>query len=281
MVLSHGRGAPDLAQLEGLVPPMTQSVELAAVFERAVDDRLLSAERLVLTWPGLFGGALSGCDIGYQTKTHMLLAIARYDAKVFRPALRSRFEFWGARAGGQILALPNMREKERVALLERLSEGDVKLERLAPRDLGGALDQIASAAGAPPGEWALPEEPERPVDLGARGAEGVGYDPEEKSLFMPGSIAPPAGDEILLSLRIPPGSSHHYVKARVSFVRSEAGAGPGRPAGFGLALVAPPALLTEALARHFAAHGERVSFQLRRAMPRYRVRAPARWVRIP
>ena len=43
-------------------------------------------------------------DIAYRAKTHTLVAVARCEAKTFRPATKSRFEFWGARAGARVVA---------------------------------------------------------------------------------------------------------------------------------------------------------------------------------
>ena len=51
-------------------------VEHVAVFDRAVGDRLVAAERLVMAWPDLFHGELDSCDLAYLPETR-----PRYEAQ--------------------------------------------------------------------------------------------------------------------------------------------------------------------------------------------------------
>lgn len=258
---------------------MVVSMELAAAFVRATGERLLSAERLVLSLPQLFRGDLVDCDLVYRTSTRFFAVVCRLSASEQGTKPRARLQFWCARAGGIITTLSALSEDERTVFLARLERCDLKRKGVTPPELFEALDQLITEAGAS-ADRARIENP-RPtlrMDVGGQGWEGVVYNQVQQTLFVPGNIAPPTGDEFTVALRVPGTDRPVEVKARVSEVRSPGESQPGTPAGFTLLLRIPPPFLAAALVRAQTAE-PRIAF--RRASPRYAIKAPVKVIGPP
>ncbi len=259
---------------------MAGSTELAAAFERAVGERLLSAERLVLSLPQLFRELLVECDLAYRASSHLLVAVARLSPRAQGEDVHARLQFWCARAGGVASSLDAMSEPERASFGAEIERCELRARAVSPQMLFEAIERIVTGAGAP-ADRPRPTHP-RPtlvMDASGPGWEGVLYEGATETLFIPGNIAPPAGDEIAVALRVPGAEQPVEVKARVSQVRSPGEAAPGAPAGFTLALQAPPASLTAALAKKKMT---RTVDPALRAAPRYPVKAPVRVIaRLP
>ncbi len=250
---------------------MTGSIELAAVFDRAAGERLLAAERLVLSFPHLFRGLLLDCDLAYTSSTRFLAAVARLSPYGFGSEVSSRLAFWTARAGGLASSITAMSGRVRAIFEAHLAQCEVKRTGVAPPELLEAVRQVVTGAGAPE-DRALVSDP-LPVlamDAGGPGWEGVAYDQARQALFIPGALAPPVGDEVAVSVRLPGREKPLEILARVSQARLKEEAGPGAPAGFTLELVSPPSGLELAFQRH-----ARVG-PARRAAPRYPVKAPVK-----
>jgi CheY-like chemotaxis protein/Tfp pilus assembly protein PilZ len=253
---------------------LTGSIELAVAFDRAAGGRLEAAARLVRSFPHLFGDLLLECDIGYRRASQFFVAVGRLAAQGYRSEERTRLAFWCARAGGRTSSLSAMSERERAAFQRGLQGLDVRTLGVPPTLLPGVLDRVLAEAGAavdgpPPSDFG----PVLAIDVGGPGWAGVTYEPAASRLFVPGAIAPPLGDSLSLSLRVPGCDRPLPAKARVAVVRGADAAGPGSPAGYFLALEAPDPLLAEALTR---SSGAADPAPQRRAAPRYPVRAPVR-----
>ncbi|HEY6106301.1 MAG TPA: hypothetical protein VIV59_09990 [Anaeromyxobacteraceae bacterium] len=111
---------------------MAGSIELAAVFDRAAGDRLLAAERLVLSLPQLFRGLLLDCDLAYKVSTRFFVVVARLSPHGYGQEARARLAFWTARAGGLVSSVTAMSPAERRVFEAHLTQCDVRLKEVAP-----------------------------------------------------------------------------------------------------------------------------------------------------
>jgi CheY-like chemotaxis protein len=255
---------------------MAGAIELAAVFDRAFGERLLTAERLVLSFPQLFKGLLLETDLAFKTSSRLLVAVARLAPKGYGPETRARLQFWTARAGGLAWALEAMSARERAAFEEQVETCDLKTRGIAPQVLFDALSRIVTEAGAPADRKLLTyPRPTLAMDVGGPGWEGISWAAGTHELFIPGAIAPPVGDDLVLALRLPKADRPVECKAKVAAVRGPGEAGPGAAAGFTLAVQSPPLPVHEALESH-ALQADGPLAERRRAAPRYPVKAPVR-----
>jgi uncharacterized protein (TIGR02266 family) len=245
------------------------TIEFACVFVRAAGDRLLAAERLVCGFPHLFGAALREIDLAFRMSSRYLVSVLRFDAEAFDEKGRARLMFWSARAGGRASPLDGMQPAERQGFDAHLELCELRLKGLKPAVVFDRSARLFSDVGAPQGRRrnAL-DRPMMAMDVGGHGWEGVTYQPEARELFVAGTLAPPAGDELLLVFRIPGLDKPVGVKSKVAAVRTTAETGPGRPDGFTLAIPAAAAAVHEALGRFAPVTSDEV-----RAAPRYPMKA--------
>jgi CheY-like chemotaxis protein len=146
------------------------------------------------------------------------------------------------------------------------------LSRLAvpPGELFETTAPFFTSAGAPAARRRMADDrPMLVIDVGGPGWEGVVYDRSIRHLFVPSSLAPPLGDEVMLVLRAPGADKPLGVRSRVTGHRPASEAGQGRPAGFSLGIPESAPALRAMLEKHAAAAAQGV-----RAAPRYAVRAP-------
>jgi CheY-like chemotaxis protein len=246
-------------------------LEYACVFVRPPRERLPAAERLVRALPSYLGGALGECDLHHCAATGYLAAVLRAAEATFTPDSLARLAFWSARLGAR--GLP-------VAALSPANEEQLRAElRLCERVVRGTpLDRLGELAARffaeVGGRGYRPPPPGPPVlgvDLDGPGGEGVRYVPELRALFVAGTLGPPRGDSLTLSVRGRKAPAPVEGLAAVVAVRSRAEAGPGRPAGFTLRIEGPAAL--HAL---LAASARERSHSEVRAGPRFPVSAPVR-----
>jgi len=255
---------------------MAGAIDLAAVFDRAVGERLLMAERLVLSFPQLFKGLLLEIDLAYKTSSRFFVAVARLSPKGYGPEARARLQFWTARAGGLASPLSAMSTRERAVFEAQLETCDLRAKGVAPQVLFDALARIVTEAGAPADRKLLSyPRPTLAMDVGGPGWEGISWAAGTRELFIPGAIAPPVGDDFVLALRLPKAERPVEAKARVAAVRGPDEAGPGAPAGFTLAVQSPPPQVSAALEKH-ALRADDPSVERMRAAPRYPVKAPVK-----
>jgi CheY-like chemotaxis protein/Tfp pilus assembly protein PilZ len=245
-------------------------VEHVCVFVRATGARLLAAERLVCSLPLLLGPALAECDLVYRTSSSYLVVTLRFIPGAFAEPLRARLGFWAARAGGRALSVDGMADRERDAFRLHLQSCELQRTAIQPDQLFEAAGSLFAEAGAPAARRrSAGDRPMLVVDAGGPAWEGASYQPFLRELFLPSPLAPPIGDEVMLVVRAAGVDKPVGVRTRVTGRRAPAEAGPGKLAGFSLAIPEAAPSIRALLERHAAtaAPGARVA-------PRYAVRAP-------
>jgi CheY-like chemotaxis protein len=262
--------APPL-QRPWAMEPLPGVVALAAVFDRARGARLDAAERFVLSLPELFPGALVGCDLAWQSRAAVLAVVMRFSERRFDPEARRRLDFWLGRAGVRSTALAQVSPRQRASFFANLEACQARVMGVAPDRLAADAADLFTAAGAPASRVRpVASAPVLTMDVGGPGWEGVRYVPEERSLFIPGLLAPGEGDALTLALRVPGLERPFETRARVAWVRA-ADEGARDQAGFSLALLdAAPELLAALAARS----PPRPPAAELRSYPRYAARAP-------
>jgi uncharacterized protein (TIGR02266 family) len=257
--------------------PLPGVAAFAAVFDRASGARLDQAERFVLALPSLFPGALVGCDVGWRAPTSVLALVMRFAERRFDDPARRRLEFWCARAGVRATPIAPLPAAQRAAFFASFARCEPRVEGAAPEELLPATARLFEAAGATPDRArAVPDRPELLVDVGGPGWAGVRFVPGERTLFLPGLLAPPEGDEVVLALRFPGVDHPLRSRARVAGVRPAGRALPGgATAGFALALQGPADDLAAALEQAMAGSAPPPTGSgEQRRHPRYAVKAP-------
>jgi CheY-like chemotaxis protein len=256
-----------------------------ALFDRAEGERLAAAERLVLSWPELFPGALERCDLLFDRASRLFVAAAHFAPGREGPEVRARFDFWAAKAGGRSASAGALPPEEAQALDARLRGCDVRREGVPPAALPQAFDKLGPQLGRAPTRRATERvRAELEVDLGALGPSAWTHDVSAGGVFVRSTVLPLIGEELDVRLHVPGTEAPFTVRARVSHVRGTAGArAGGQPPGFGLAFLAPPEALQDALARLLAgarasahsAHSAHPAHPAqRRALPRLSFAAP-------
>ena len=246
------------------------------IFERATGERLLAAERFVLALPQLLGAALDGCDLGLDPSSRRLLALLRVSPAAAPAGARERLAFWTARAGGRASDLREIPPEDLAELRAALDRCEPKLADLAGAELYLATAAFFTDAGAPALRRRSPaERPALGLDLAGAAAAGASYDPAVAALFVPSPMAPPVDDELPLVVRVPGAARPVEGRARVVAVRRPAGAAPGAPSGYTLAVEPEPAALRAALAAHVPAPAA-PSAEHTRSAPRIELHAPAK-----
>jgi uncharacterized protein (TIGR02266 family) len=255
--------------------PLPGISAFAAVFDRATGPRLEAAERFALSLPRLFPETLVGCDFASRPRASMFVVVMRFSERRFGFDARRRLEFWCARAGVRSTALAGVTPAQRTAFFESFGRCDLKLKGVPPDRLAIDAPILFTQAGAPRDRVVqAAAAPTLSMDVGGPGWEGVRWVPGERTLFVPGVLAPPDGDELVLALRFPGVERPVEARARVVAVRGSEVAQPGAPAGFALVLLDPAPDLLGALAQHAPAPPPRPLGQEHRAHPRYAVKAP-------
>ena len=248
--------------------PLPGITAFAAVLDRATGARLEGAERFVRSLPRLFPDALVGCDLAWRPGASILVVVMRFAEGRFGAGARRRLDFWCGRAGVRSTAIGKLAAPQRAAFFEKLESCEPRLSGIPPDRLATESTPFFTRLGAPEDRKPPDPAPVLAMDVGGPGWAGVSYAPGERTLFVPGLLSPPAGDELTLSLRFPGVDCPLQSEATVVGVRGDAGA----PAGFELALTNPTPELLEALALHDTPAdppgGEH------RAHPRYAVNAP-------
>lgn len=264
--------APPLHRGPGM-EPLPGITARAAVFDRARGARLDAAEYFAVALPRLFPEALVGCDVAWQKRSGIVVVVMRFAERLFGPSERSRLDFWLARAGVRSADLGAVSAEARAAFFANLDRCEVRRMGLAPDQLLPGVAELFTAAGAPAGRKPPPVTgPVLSMDVGGPGWEGIRYAPEEQTLFIPGLLAPPQGDELTLSLRVLGQERPFETGARVAWVRgSQPGARPNP--GFALELLDPPPEVMAALEAHPPPPVPPAVAALR-AHPRYEVNAP-------
>jgi len=271
----EGGGVPAAPALHHgpVMEPLPGITARAAVFDRARGARLDAAERFAVDLPWLFPEVLVGCDVAWQAQSGIVVLVMRFAERHFGPDARSRLDFWLARAGVRSADLGAVSAAKRATFFANLDKCEVKRMGLAPDQLRAGVRELFTASGAPADRQQPPVTgPVLAMDVGGPGWEGVLYLAEEQLLFIPGLLAPPKGDELILSLRVSGQDLPLEARARVEWVRgSQPVAGP-HP-GFALELLDPHPEILSALEAHPPPPAPPAASALR-AHPRYEVNAP-------
>ncbi|HVO21714.1 MAG TPA: PilZ domain-containing protein [Anaeromyxobacter sp.] len=235
-------------------------IEMTFLFG-SVDGRARDVASFVRSLPDLSGGALGDCDLGASSRGDHFVALARLRAPLSDPAAR-RVDFWAWRAGGT----PSRGSRQGRAALRTC---DLVEREVAPARLAGAVRELlARHLGA--SADAATGRPTLRLALGSPELAGMAFDPVALTLLVPSPHLPPLHEPVALEVRLPGGAT---LAGQGVVRRVQAGGqlGPGTPAGFLLALLAPTPPLARAL--EAAAPGARAPEQ--RRAPRYALDAPA------
>jgi len=227
----------------------------------SVEGRARDVAAFVESLPGLCDGALVDCDLGVSSGGDHFVAVARLRAPLPDPASR-RIEFWAWRAGGT----PSTGSRQGRAALRAC---DLVGRGVVPAMLSGAargllLRHLGGSAEA------LPGRPTLRLALGQPELAGMAFDRVALTLLVPSPRLPPVGEPMVLEVRLPDGATLPG-EGVVRRLRAAGQPGPGAPAGFLLALVAP----TPALVRALEAAAPSAPAPERRRAPRYALDAPA------
>lgn len=262
-----------------------QTFELAVVFEHAVGQRLLSAQQFIVGWAELLGAALVEAELAARAHDRRILAVAHLNAGLLGPEVERRFAFWAEHCGGVPVALSDLPKRERANFQARLeqSEHRVRIERAS--ELGSGFRQLLTLLNVSVQSREEPVAKLRfKIDLGQPGL--ATYVASDGELFVTSAQLLPMGDKLQLSLRLPSVAAPFDVEARVSRVKPALALRGGSPGGFSLALVSPPAALTDGLtklAQAAAAAATAAAAKASTPKPpdRERRRAPRRPVEVP
>ncbi|HTT70757.1 MAG TPA: response regulator [Anaeromyxobacteraceae bacterium] len=260
--------------------PLPGIVAFAAVFDRATGARLDAAERFVRSLPHLFEHELVGCDLAFRAPRAILVLLVRFSEARFDAGARRRLEFWCGRAGvrcGDVAKLP---ATQRTAFYDNIDKCEQKRKGISPDALPDESFAFFTGAGAARDRKRPDPIPQLLMDVGGPNWAGVRFDPVTNSLFVPGQLAPPLGDELGLALRFPALPRPLEALARVIDVHAAADASRGTvPTGFTLELENPAPALVDALRENKARTPPPASEQ--RAHQRFAVKAPVLLVPAP
>jgi uncharacterized protein (TIGR02266 family) len=245
--------------------------EHACVFVKPPRERLPAAERLLRALPSYLEGAIGECDLHHCAGTGYLAAVLRAAEASFTPAAMARLAFWSARLGARSFSVGALdraaaeRFRAELKLCERVVRR-TPLDRL-PAIVGRFFADLGGR-GYRPAPAGLPV---LGVDLEGAGGEGARYLPERRTLFVAGTLGPPLGDALTISVRDRRAPAPLEGRATVVEVRGREEAGPGKPAGFTLRVDGPEAV--HALLAASACASPRAEV---RAAPRFPVTAPVK-----
>jgi CheY-like chemotaxis protein len=236
-----------------------------AVF--ATGARLDAVERFVCSLPTLFPSALAACDLGWRSGANVVAVVMRFQQASFDEQARTRLEFWCGRAGVRCSELDQLPDPQRGAFFTNFEKCERKVTGILPGALTAECIAFFTAVGAPAVRTPPDGRPVLGMDVGGPGWAGVRYDVGTRTLFLPGQLAPPRGDALVLAIRFPGPDRPLESQARVL----------GKPdsgvVGFTVELVNPPSDLVQALEARAVATAERKGAEMR-VHQRYTVKAP-------
>ena len=249
--------------------------EFACVFVRPPRERLGLAARLVAAIPSFLTGEEGELDLHHCLATGYTASVLRAPSEGFTPEVLARLRFWSARAGARAFQVDALSEGDRAHFRVELDQCERAMKRTPLGDAQTASERFFRAVGVVSSVHPTGARTVLAMDLDGPGAKGIAYTPGARTLFVAGVLAPPKGDQLVVSVRHSgsPGSVEGW--ATVIDVRGREDAAPGRAAGFTLR-VEGPAPLHDLLARRARAPPGRET----RAAPRYPVKAPVKVARL-
>lgn len=246
-------------------------VEHASVFIRPPRERLAAVARFVSAVPAFVAGAEGELDLHHCLASGYTAAVVRAESEVFTREVLARIAFWSARAGAHAFRVAALSESGREHFEADLKLCERAMEATPLRLVQELAERFFRTIGVVSTVHPTGARTVLSMDLDGPGAQGLVYRPDTRALFVPGVLAPPVGDQLVLSVRRRgvPAPVHGW--ATVVDVRGRKDAVRGRPAGFTLR-IEDPAPLHDLLARH-----PRLAPVLgARAAPRYPVKAPVK-----
>jgi uncharacterized protein (TIGR02266 family) len=249
--------------------------EYACIFARLQRERLGLAARFVGAIPAFVCGAEGELDVHHCLATGYTAAVIRADAEVFTPDVLARLGFWSARAGARSFQLELLPDDERARFSAELSSCDRATRGVTLRQAQEASERFFRTLGVVSSVHPTGARMVLAMDIDGPGAEGISYSPGPRGLFVAGGLAPPVGDQLVISVRHTGSRGPMDGWATVVEVRARKDAAPGRPAGFMLRIEGPSQL------HEHLVHGVRARpGHDTRAAPRYPVKAPVKVARV-
>ena len=247
----------------------------ACVFARPPRERLGLAAQLVGAVPAFLCGAEGELDLHHCLASGYTAAVVRAAAEVFTPDVLARLGFWSARAGAHSMQLERLSENDRARFCADLNRCDRAMKGTSLRQAQEASERFFRAIGVVSSIHPTGARMVLAMDIDGPGAKGISYAPGARALFVAGVLAPPCGDQLVISVRL--SAFHAAVEgwATVVEVRGRNDAAPGRPAGFTLQIEGPSQLHDLFSDRVRAQPGPDT-----RAAPRYPVKAPVKVARV-
>jgi uncharacterized protein (TIGR02266 family) len=213
-------------------------LEYACVFARPPRERLVAAERLARALPAFLPRVVAECDLHHASATRYTAIVVRA-ARLGADAL-ARLDFWSARIGGCGFSVGDLPEAARQRFRGELNLCDRVVRGIPLAAIPEAAGRLFRAIGSP-----APADgpPVLAIDPDGPGREALLYRPERTELFVAGLLAPPVGDQLVLSARVRGAPAPLGGPATVTEVIPREAATAGRPAGFTLRIEGPGELL--------------------------------------
>ena len=212
------------------------TTHIAAVLGGVSKGKGSSAERLLRLVPSLSEGTLVSARVGFRARLHYLAVELWLETQPRVARVQRRLAFWFAREGGWATTVGSMGPRDAERFRESFARCDVSLCDLAVDGWESSIRRVFAAAGTPP-HADLPSFPELRVQVGGPGWDGFTFDAAQRLLLVPSPLAPPTGDDLILSLDpVERATEPCRARATVVDVTRPADASPGSPAGFTLAL---------------------------------------------
>lgn len=209
-------------------------IEHAVVVEHAVGSRLLSAQRLVLSWATLFGDALRGASLAAHISNRLFIAVARFSPERHAPDVEARFSFWAERSGGVPVALSDLDKRSRGNFQCRIDACEHRSDAADPRSLPGAVTGLLAAMGVKHQHLDDGAAPVLSLEASFNGAVTF-QSPAE--LVVRTVRLPPIGDRLVVSLAIPGRPTPVSVSAKVTMAKAGVALRGGPPSSFVLTLL--------------------------------------------
>jgi uncharacterized protein (TIGR02266 family) len=241
-------------------------LEYVCVFARPPRERLVAAERLVRALPAFLPGVVAECDLHHASATRYLAIVVRATAASVGADALARLAFWTARIGGGGFVVNDLPEAAQERFRGELNLCDKVVRGIPLAAAPEAAARLLRAVGSP-----APADgpPVLAIDPEGSGREALLYRPERTELFVAGLLAPPVGDQLVLSVRVRAQPVPLSGWATVTEVVPREAATAGRPAGFTLRIEGPGDL-HRLLAERVAAR----SGSTLQSAPRIAVKAP-------
>jgi uncharacterized protein (TIGR02266 family) len=225
--------------------------------------------------PAFLSGEEGELDLHHCLATGYTASVLRAASEVFTPEALARLRFWSARAGARAFRVDALSKEDLARFRAELDLCERAMKGTPLRGAQVVSDRFFRAVGVVSSVHPSGARTVLAMDLDGPGAKGIAYTPGSRTLFIAGVLAPPRGDQLVLSVRHSgsPGPVDGW--ATVIDLRGREDAAPGRAAGFTLRIEGP-APLHDLLAERARAQPGRET----RAAPRYPVKAPVKMARL-